>query len=302
MKVTKYAEQPWIRSIGSRTGGNVEWDKLPEDKKPGGRMRQLFKGTPGQPGNFEMVVSWSAPTEQVRHYPRHRHDFDQLRMTLAGNPCWTPGNVTPLGCIVYMAAGTYYGPYDRQEKDEQLHIQFEGANGAPFVSYDELRAARDTLAKRGTFEKGMYHWVDEKGERHSMDGHEANAEFATGRKVEYPAPRFATPITMDPNSFSWQDVAPGVRYKELACLTERETRIAMLRLEGRTSYAIPSAEQTRLMFVVSGEGTAEGQCLEPRDGLMLAEGESGTVSTTDQLELFVLGLPKPASDPGSPSA
>jgi hypothetical protein len=294
MRVTKYAEQPWIRSIGSRTGGDAEWDKLPEDKKPGGRMRQLFKGEAGQPGNFEMVVSWSAPTEMVRHYPRHRHDFDQLRLTLSGNPSWTPGNVTPEGCIVYMAAGTYYGPYDRQENEEQLHIQFAGANGAPFVDYDSLRVARDTLAKKGAFEKGLYTWVDENGQRQSMDGHEANAEFATGKKVEYPAPRFAAPITMDPRNFTWIDIAPGVRWKELACFSERETRIAMLRFDGPTSYTLSSPEQTTLFFVTSGAGAAEGQTLEPRDGLMLAKGEQGAVSTTSHLELFMLALPKVA--------
>src|SRR4051812_41493253 len=132
MRVAKYAEIPWTRTIGSRGNGNYNTNyddpSIPEDQKPGGRQKTLFSGEKGQPGNFEMVVLRTVRTEAVRHYPRHRHDFDQLRMTLLGLPEWAPGFITPEGCVIYMAAGTHYGPYDRQEGEEQLHIQFAGAN------------------------------------------------------------------------------------------------------------------------------------------------------------------------------
>lgn len=296
MRVAKYAEVPWTRTIGSRGSGDYnvahQDETLPEEKKPGGRQKTLFRGTKGAPGNFEMVVLRTVRTEAVRHYPRHHHDFDQLRMTLVGNPQWTPGNVTPEGGVIYMAAGTHYGPYDRQEGEEQLHIQFAGANGALFVDYDSLKAARDALAKKGSFEKGFYTWVDEQGKRHNKDGHEANAEYAKGKPVDYPPPRYTTPINMDPESFNWLDVQSGVRFKELARFTERETRVAMIRLDGQASYKISAQDQTTLLFVKAGTGTADGQAIEERDGMMLEPGEEGEISTTDHLEVLLLALPK----------
>src|SRR5713226_6862004 len=153
MRVAKSGDIPWTRTIGPRSGGNYS-DDVPEEQRQGGRQKTLFKGEKWTRGNFEMVVLRTVKTEQVRHYPRHRHDFDQLRLTLVGTSEWAPGYITPVGHIIYMSAGTFYGPYDRQEGDEQLHIQFQGANGALFVDYDSLKAARDALAKKGTFEKG----------------------------------------------------------------------------------------------------------------------------------------------------
>ena len=285
MRVSNYAETEFIRGIGSRGGGSSDYNQQP------GTMKPLLRGTRGQPGNFEMVVSRSGLDGIERFYPRHRHDFDQLRMALAGTVKWTPGNPTPPGCITYFPAGCYYGPYGRQE-EEHLHIQFEGPNGAPFIDYDSLRAARDALAKKGSFDGGAYVWVDEKGKVHKQDGHEANAEYASGEKVVYPKPRFTAPMTIDPRNFSWLDVEPGVRIKHLATLTEGETRIAMVRLDGPTSYRLNVPEQQSVLFVTEGSGTAGGQAIEQRDGVFLEAGEDGFFETSTSLELLLLALPK----------
>ncbi len=288
MRVSSYAEADFVRGIGSRGGGTSDYNQQPAT------MRELLKGTPGESGNFEMVVSKGTAEGIQRLNPRHRHDFDQLRMTLSGTAEWTPGNPTPPGCITYFPAGCYYGPYGRQEK-EHLHIQFEGPNGEPFIDYDSLRAARDALAKKGSFDMGFYSWVDEKGKVHKQDGHEANAEYASGKKIAYPKPRFSSPITFDPRSFDWLDVEPGIRIKNLATLTERETRIAMIRLDA-SSYRLSVPEQKSVLFVTEGSGTAGGQAIEERDGVYLDEGEEGLLSTADHLELLLLAFPKqPAS-------
>ena len=288
MRVANYAEAEYVRGIGSRGGGSSDYNQQPAT------MRQLLEGAPGQPGNFAMVVITGTAEGIQRLNPRHRHDFDQLRMTLSGKAEWTPGHPTPPGCITYFPAGCYYGPYGRQQ-EEHLHIQFEGPNGEPFIDYDSLRAARDALAKKGSFDMGVYSWVDEKGKVHQQDGHEANAEYASGKKVPYPKPRFMAPITIDPRSFSWLDVEPGVRIKHLATLTERDTRIAIVRLDGPTSYRLTMPEQQSVLFVTEGSGTVGGQAIEQRDGIQLEAGEAGVLSTTTHLELLLLAFPKEAA-------
>src|SRR5262245_7112047 len=119
MRVSNYAEAEFVRGIGSRGGGSTDYNLQPHTG------RSLLKGTPGEPGNFEMVVTGGKPLEIDIPKPRHRHDFDQLRLTLHGKPEWTPGNPTPEGCMTYFPAGCYYGPYGRQD-EQHLHIQFEG--------------------------------------------------------------------------------------------------------------------------------------------------------------------------------
>jgi hypothetical protein len=292
MRIARYDELPWTRTIGSRGSGDYNDESLPEDKRQGGRQRTLFKGTPHTHGNFEMVVLRTVRSEAVRHYPRHHHDFDQLRMTLRGNPEWAPGIRTPQGWVIYVAAGTFYGPYDRQEGEEQLHIQFEGANRALFIDYDSLKAARDALAKKGTFERGFYTWVDEQGRRHNQDGHEANAEYASGKPVQYPTPRYSHPINLDPDAFAWSELEPGVTQKHLATFTERDARVWMLRLDGNVAFRVTSPQQTTLLFVKSGAGRANGEPIKERDGMLLEKGEAGVLATAEHLEVLLLGLPK----------
>jgi hypothetical protein len=106
MQVAKYAEIEWTRTVGSRGGGSKRYDELPADKRPGNRFKRLFKGVPGEPGNFEVSVTKTIRSEEVKHYPRHHHIFEQLRMTLVGTPEWTPRSPTPPGWVIYVGAGT----------------------------------------------------------------------------------------------------------------------------------------------------------------------------------------------------
>ena len=144
--------------------------RAPGRAEAGQPVQSLFKGEPGELGNFEISVSLTTPSEEVKRYPRHHHIFEQLRMTLVGTPEWTPRTATPPGWVIYVGAGTFYGPYDRQAGHEQLHIQFEGANCPPFPGYEALMASRDALAAKGSFEKGFFVWTDEEGKVHRQEG------------------------------------------------------------------------------------------------------------------------------------
>jgi hypothetical protein len=294
MQVAKYAEIEWTRTVGSRGGGSKRYDELPADKRPGNRFKRLFKGVPGEPGNFEVSVTKTIRSEEVKHYPRHHHIFEQLRMTLVGTPEWTPRSPTPPGWVIYVGAGTFYGPYDRQEGHEQLHIQFEGANCPPFPGYEALMSARDALAAKGSFEKGFFVWTDDDGKVHRQDGHEANLQHAIGRKVVYPEPRYTTPVNMNPENFSWLRLADGVREKELARFTEGETRVAMLRIASGTAYTFTGLDQRTLLFLYQGSGTAGGVQLVERDGVLLDPGESVDLAADADLAFLIVGLPRVA--------
>src|SRR2546430_311521 len=81
MRATRCAEIPWLPHDDYRTAGTTVDELEREGKQPRSLRKVLFKGTPGQPGNFEMLVSsYRTPKD----YPRRRHNFDQLRYTLKG--------------------------------------------------------------------------------------------------------------------------------------------------------------------------------------------------------------------------
>jgi hypothetical protein len=291
MRVVKYEDVPWTRNNGLR--GGTPGGAPGAAKKGSSLHRRLHQGTPGEPGNFEAIVLWTQQSDEgsKRHFPRHRHTFDQVRLTLNGTPEWIPGVPTPPGAVSYVPAGTWYGPYDREADHAQLHIQFEGANGYPFTDYPTLIEARDRLAARGEFEGGMYKWVDEDGKQQVLDGFVAGQREATGRDPVFPQPRYTTPINVEPESFAWADVEPGVKVRELGRFTEAQTRIAFLRLEGDITYQLPAPPQVTLLFVTSGTGSADGIEVGERDSMLLQPGETGTVATTSAIEFFILGFP-----------
>lgn len=291
MRLAKFEEIPWTRSRGLR-GGAPE-DEVGDNNAGNSIHRRLFKGTPGEPGNFEMIVIWTQYSDggSGRFSLRHRHPFHQLRLTLEGTPEWVPGVATPPGLINYIPAGTWYGLYERHRGPEQVHIRFAGANCAPFVDYDSLIEARDALAAKGKFENGQCRRLDEEGQIYSMDGREASLDYASGQKQQYPSARFTNPVNIDPSGFAWLDATPDVQLKELGVFTERRTRIATLAIADGAQYCLTSPEQNTLAFVTSGTGEADRQPIVARDAIMLDKGDSGVLSSRGRVELMLLGLP-----------
>lgn len=150
MRLTRDSEIDWT----PRTGGR------PEPGRPKTDIKLLHEGDPGKPGNFEMVVArYPAPKE----YPKHRHTIDQLRYTLAGSSPWAPGRETPEGSLVYIPAGTHYGPYTRAAGIELMAVQFEGAGGTPF-SGDESSQTGPFPNPRFTtpieMHPGAFSWIE----------------------------------------------------------------------------------------------------------------------------------------------
>jgi hypothetical protein len=291
VRISKYRDTTVFR-LNLRGGAGPVDPDLPEDAKPGVQYRRLFRGDPDRPGNFEMVVLRSPRDDASIHFPRHRHDFDQVRLTLAGNPAWAPKREVPPGSVVYTAAGTFYGPYDRFADEEQLHIQFEGANHARFLDYDTLADARRRMSRDGRFERGIYITADDEGNETKTDAHQAVMEFLTGRPMTYPRSRYTDSIQIDPGLFGWDEAGPGARTKQLGSFTECLTTLWTVQVDAGAEYAFPASAQTRLVFVQDGTGVAEGEEIGPWDGLLLGPGETGVVTGGSTLTLFVLTLPK----------
>jgi hypothetical protein len=287
MQVARYADIEWtstLDGIESSRGPNVGTVERPKTLN-----RVLFKGTPGQPNHFEMVVAtYDAP----KFYPKHRHDIDQLRLTLRGVSPWAPGMETPVGSLVYIPAGTFYGPYERPGDVELMAVQFEGANGAPFVDQHMMLAAQQELSRKGTFDNGHFIWTDDAGARHEQNGFAAAWAQATGRMQAYPDARFSIPLEINPASFAWREIAPGMQVREFGTFGELGTRLAMLGLDAGTSFDMPSPCQTTLLFVTVGSGAADALAIGERDGIRLEAHDEVHLTAESRLELFLLGLPK----------
>jgi hypothetical protein len=291
LRVSKYRDTTVFR-LGVRGGMSEADANLPEDQKPGVQYRRLFKGDPASPGNFEMVVLRSPRDDASIHFPRHRHDFDQVRLTLAGNPAWAPKRNVPPGHVVYTAAGTFYGPYDRFADEEQLHIQFEGANHARFLDYDTLAKARREMSGNGRFERGIYITAAPDGHETKTDAHQAIMEYLTGKPMNYPDARYKDSIQINPDLFAWQPVGAGARERRLGTFTETLTSLSMIDISDGAEYEFPPSGQTRLVFVMDGRGQTAGEDLEPWDGVLVEPDDIGLIKSTSNLRLFVLTLPR----------
>src|SRR5262249_38230081 len=149
--------------------------------------------------------------------------------------------VLPAGWVGYFPESAYYGPQVMTENLTMLMLQFGGPSGLGYLSVQERKRGRDELlAKGGTFENGIYKWVDEQGNHHNKDAFKACWEQVKGQPVAYPQPRYRDIILMNPDNFGWTDDvdAPGVSWKPLGVFTERDIRIGFSRLQAGSTLVL----------------------------------------------------------------
>jgi hypothetical protein len=128
VRLTRYDDVPWQTRSKASQGAPVGGGGT-DRPRAGTQIKPLHQGERGRPGYYEMVVS---RYPAAKPYRRHRHAVDQLRYTLAGESPWEPGRATGVGSLLYVPAGTYYGPYERPAGVELMAVQFEGADRTPF--------------------------------------------------------------------------------------------------------------------------------------------------------------------------
>jgi quercetin dioxygenase-like cupin family protein len=149
-----------------------------------------------------------------------------------------------------------YGPQFQDEAECGLILQFEGPSGIPYLTHEELDAARQRLiAEGGTFAKGIYTTVLPDGRKINKDSHAACFEAITGKKMEFPQPRFEKPILMKPQNFHWvpDRKLEGVEHKHLGTFGERRSGMNFMRL--RPGATIPAHEQEDAQIMYLTEGT-----------------------------------------------
>src|SRR3954464_921382 len=226
--------------------------------------------------------------------PRHKHNFDQIRMCLEGEPQNYGANKwIAAGEIAYFPEGTPYGPEQSNSKRLSIMLQFGGASGNGFVSSARLQQAMNEMKEFGAFEKGIFKRIGQlaPGEKRNQDSYEAIWEHVNKRKLVYPKPRYGEPILIKPENFDWEPSSeqPGFAKKNLCVFSERHLQFAILKLEPGAHALQPPRGGIQVGFVLQGEGTVNGEALRKHSAF--SGREQFALSSSAGMELLLVGLP-----------
>jgi hypothetical protein len=279
MQVVKSERVEHSGAISNHRGGNIDF-------------RRLHRGAGGEPTNFE----WSLiQTTADYTTPRHRHNFDQIHHILEGRHSWGPNQWMPTGSVGYFTEGCFYGP-QQGGPSLQLGLQFGGATGSGFMSYDQLHQGNAELQEVGEFHDGMFSWVDADGKRHNADGYEAIWEHVQGQPVVYPEARYASPIIIYPDAMSWRPSREedGVALKHVGTFGERMTSVRFVGLDVGAGYAVDASTTTVLHFVKSGAVrlNESDEVNVAGSAICWRAGETGWMSAAEASEIYEIRMPE----------
>ena len=255
-------------------------------------FKTLLRGDDNSPGNYKL--SFVRQSGEL-YVPRHKHNFDQLRMCLEGEPQNYGKNkwINP-GEIVYFPEGTPYGPEDSQSHRLSITLQFGGASGNGYLGPEKISAAIGQMKAFGSFEKGVFTRNGElaPGQKRNQDSYEAIWEYVNKRKLVYPPPRYEEPIRMMPDGFAWVPAGPkGVSKKLLGAFSERGCSISMLKVEAGAQGHIAPHGACQVGFVVAGEGEAGHNAVRKYTAFSLGPHEACELASAAGMELLLVALP-----------
>ncbi|MGY5119032.1 hypothetical protein ACWC2H_24760 [Streptomyces sp. 900105755] len=255
-------------------------------------FQHMLKGEPGTPENFMYTLGRQ---DADFHMPRHRHNFEQIRLPVRGDMNLGRGLVLGEGQVGYFPEGLSYGPQDdplgKAAPGErlQLVLQFGGASGYGFMSIEQRRKAWDELLEHGKFVGPYYHFDNGKVQW----GLNTIWEHVFGEHLKYPRPRYKNVQIADPKRFNWLPVqgSEGVDHKFMGSFSERGVWIELVRLtEGATWTSLDEGAR-RLVVVLSGTGTAADDDIGWMTAIQADPGEALSLTASSELELFLVGLP-----------
>jgi hypothetical protein len=225
--------------------------------------------------------------------PRHKHNFDQIRMCLeGGRQNFGPRKWIAPGELVYFPEGTPYGPEQSNEPRLSVTLQFGGASRNGFVSSARLKQAMTEMVAFGSFEKGIFKRAGElaPGQKRNQDSYEAIWEYINKRKLVYPKPRYGEPILVKPENFEWEAAdEPGFAKKRLCVFSERALQLSIVKLEPDARGTQASRGGIQVGFVLKGEGAVNGEAL--RKYSAFSGSEDFALSSRDGMEVLLVGLP-----------
>jgi hypothetical protein len=254
-------------------------------------FKTLLTGDEGALDNFRLYFVRQKGEVDV---PRHKHNFDQIRMCLEGGRQNYGANkwIAP-GEIAYFPEGTPYGPEQSDTERLSITLQFGGASGSGFVGSARLQQAKDEMKEFGSFEKGIFKRIGQlgPGEKRNQDAYEAIWEHVNKRKLVYPMPRYGEPILIKPANFEWEtsEEQPGVARKQLCVFSERHLQFAIAKLDPGASVTQRSRGGIQVGFVLQGEGTVNAQ--ELRRYSAFSGREDLALNSHTGMEVLLVGLP-----------
>lgn len=255
--------------------------------RPGGiRFLSLLQGEEGTPGNFQLTLVYA----QDFVTPRHRHNFDQVRIVLEGEFGFGPGLVQKAGTWGYFPEGTWYtqrapGP------STTLLLQSGGTSGSGYMSDRQLRGAVDDLQARGTFHDGVYTWFDDRGKKHNQDGYEAAWEHVHGRPITYPRPLYEQPVLWQAERFDWAPAGQaGVWIRRFGEFTGRRLSLAEVRVDAGATATLSASQRQTLAYCASGRARIGAEVIGPVSAVRLHAGEQVTVAAEAPTHLYLFGL------------
>lgn len=265
-------------------------------------FKTLLTGDENSPDNFRLVLA--RQTGKVVA-PRHKHNFDQIRMCLSGDgQNYGPDRWIQPGEVVYFPEGVPYGPEDSDCQRLGITLQFGGASGNGFMSSRRSKQGMEELKAFGRFEKGIFHRNGEasSGQKRNQDGFEAVWEHVNKRKLEYPKPRYDEPIMMRPQNFDWQKTEQGgLSVKPLGSFTERRVEVSLLRLASGACARIALRPGRQVGFLTRGAGQVDGGDVRQHSAFLLDPHEGAEIVSKDGMEILLIGLPIFESRPGAVS-
>lgn len=274
-------------------GSKIRWQLNKANVRGKLIVKKLLVGEPDTPENYLCNI---AKSEGDYGSPRHRHNFDQVRIVLEGRLPVTPRRTMSPGEIGYFPEGTYYGPQaDDGTGWTIMIVQFGGTSGEGFLSAGEAQASKERLSRDGEFDGGVFKRKAGK-EKRNQDSYEAVWEHASGRRLVYPKPRYDTPVILDPEGFDWRSKGrSGVSCKSLGIFTERETRLEMIRLEKGTNWISRGSTGVQLLFVMNGTGVCNGRTYGRHSLIETAHREALDFQAKSETRLFSLVMPRVSS-------
>jgi hypothetical protein len=235
----------------------------------------LMGGEPEKLENYRYILGRQ---EGDFHMPRHRHTFEQIRLPLVGDMNLGEQGILREGEIGYFPEGQTYGPQDDPLGDPrqlQLVLQFGGASGGG------MQGARG------------------RGPQARKEGEATHRER---REIKFPRPRYQSVLIMNPEHFNYLPVegAPGVERKYFGAFTERAFWIEYVKIASGTDWTSTVDTGRRLIVALSGAATVADTKIGGLAALQVEPGETLQIKTTDEMVLYVIGLP-PIRLPEMPS-